>query len=358
VDVHEGVSWTFLTLAIPLALDGRWVTLAWAAEGVALLWLATRTAAPVAAWGGTAALLLAAVRAAALDHGWLPGLGAIPDGTVLVDLLVVVALAIGGGLAGRALAGSPGGPSPRTARAGLWVAAVGTLAAVLWREPSGLWPATLLTAELLVVGGLARVSTSPAFVLAAPIVAFILLLRVLGADDELARQAAGSLVSRPLLSRIAACGAIGLVGGPVARSPAWRHAVHVGRMLSGLAGLTLLFVLSVNWTRHQQTLQAAAGGPGRGELVSEIRWRTQVGLSLLWTVYAAAALAWGFVRSNVALRYAALALLGLTVIKVFAVDMAAVKTAYRILSFLVLGVVQLLVSVAYQRRRASTDGTF
>jgi uncharacterized membrane protein len=34
------------------------------------------------------------------------------------------------------------------------------------------------------------------------------------------------------------------------------------------------------------------------------------------------------------------------------VDLAAVKTAYRILSFLILGVVLLLVSLAYQKVRA------
>jgi uncharacterized membrane protein len=96
---------------------------------------------------------------------------------------------------------------------------------------------------------------------------------------------------------------------------------------------------------------ATARSAGRNQLVAELRWRTQVGLSLLWTLYAGAALAWGFIRSNPAVRYAALALFGLTVIKVFAVDLGAVRTGYRILSFLVLGVVLLLVSVAYQKRR-------
>ncbi len=51
VDLHEGVSWTFLTIVMPLALDGQWVTLAWAVQGVMLLWLASRSPAPVAAWG-------------------------------------------------------------------------------------------------------------------------------------------------------------------------------------------------------------------------------------------------------------------------------------------------------------------
>ena len=66
-------------------------------------------------------------------------------------------------------------------------------------------------------------------------------------------------------------------------------------------------------------------------------------------MYAAVSLAWGFARRNPAVCYAALGLLGLTVLKVFAVDFAAVNTSYRILSFLVLGVVLLLVSLVYQK---------
>jgi uncharacterized membrane protein len=86
-------------------------------------------------------------------------------------------------------------------------------------------------------------------------------------------------------------------------------------------------------------------------VVGQIRWQTQVGLSVLWTLYAACALGWGFIRSKAPVRYSALALFGLTVFKVFLVDMSAVKTVYRILSFLVLGVVLLLVSLLYQKVR-------
>jgi uncharacterized membrane protein len=68
----------------------------------------------------------------------------------------------------------------------------------------------------------------------------------------------------------------------------------------------------------------------------------------------AAALGWGFIRSRAPVRYAALALFGLTVLKVFLVDLAAVRTAYRILSFLVLGVVLLGVSLLYQKGLSAT----
>ncbi len=350
VDLHEGVSWTFLSITMPLALDGQWVTLAWAVQGVTLLWLASRSPAPVAAWGGLAVLLLAAVRAVALDAYWSADTTPVRNLAFLVHLLVVVALAVGGGLGGRALGLVRAGWTPTNLRATLWVAAVGTLAVQLWREPSGHWPAVLLIGELVVVGLLARVSSSPAFVVATPLLAGVVLARVLGVDDDLARRAAGSLVSLAFLVRVAACVAISLAGGALARSTATPWAATVGRVLSGVAGLALLFVLSVNWTRYQESRVSAARAAGRSELIGELRWRTQVGLSLLWTLYAAAALAWGFLRSNQAVRYAALALFGLTVFKVFAVDLGAVRTAYRILSFLVLGVVLLLVGLAYQKR--------
>jgi uncharacterized membrane protein len=72
---------------------------------------------------------------------------------------------------------------------------------------------------------------------------------------------------------------------------------------------------------------------------------------VLWALYAAALLGWGFLRSRPPVRYVGLALLGLTVFKVFYVDLSAVRTAYPIVSFLVLGVVLLGVSLLYQKVR-------
>ena len=336
VVIHEGVAWTFLTLAVALALSGRWVTLAWAAQGVVLLWSASRAETPIAAWGGAAALLLAAARVVAVDRH-LPGEVPVWNLTYAAHLLVVVALGWGGSVAAAARPPRLRRLTGDALRTVLWVVGALLLAALLWREPSGLWPATLLTAELIVLGGLARATGSRAWLIAAPIVAAAVLLRVLVADDVEARIAADSLWNAPVYSRIAACLALALAGRALARSPASAHAPVIGRGLAGAAGLVLLFVLSANWTRYQ------GGGDG---------WTTQVGLSVLWTLYAAAALGWGFLRSRPRVRYAALALFGLTVLKVFYVDLSAVRTAYRILSFLVLGVVLLGVSFLYQKTRA------
>jgi len=340
VVVHEGVAWTFLTLAIPLALSGRWVTVAWAVQGVVLLGSAARVGTPIAAWGGSAALLLAVARVVAID-GQAPGEVPVWNFTYLVHLLVVVAVVGGGALAAAARPERLRRLTGDVLRTLLWLVAALLLALLLWREPQGLWPATLLTAELVLLGGLARAMGSAAWIIATPMVAAVVLARVLDADDVEARLAAESLVNPPLLSRLAACAALAVAGGWVGRSRASAHVTRIGRMLSGAAGVALLFVLSVGWTRYQ--------GSGVG-------WTTQVGLSVLWALYAATALGWGFSRSRAAIRYAALVLLGLTVFKVFYVDLSAVRTAYRIVSFLVLGVVLLGVSALYQKaRRSATE---
>ena len=232
----------------------------------------------------------------------------------------------------------------------MWVLASQTLSVLLWREPSGLWPAGLLAAQVLVLGALSRLIASPTFAVAVPLAALMLLARVLMADDSMAKAAAEDLLNRYLVVRIVACAVIGLAGRWLAGSGASVHAGTVGRTVSGTAGVVLLFVLSQGWTRYQNALlqDAKPGAPRRG-LRSEIRWRTQVGLSVLWTLYAAAVLAWGFLRRSAPLRYGALGLLGLTIFKVFVVDLASVKTLYRMLSFLLLGVVLLLVGLLYQK---------
>lgn len=356
VGVLMGVACVFLTLAMPLALKGPWITLAWAAEGAVLLSVAPRLVTPVAAWGGTAALFLAAFRVVSVDKWgsahWTP----VWNATYLAHLLTVAAIVLAGQLALRLRPGQLLRLRLAGLRSTLWVLASLTLSVLLWREPPGLWPAGLLTAQLLMLGFLARVVPSPAFVVAVPLAAFTVLVRTLGADDTMARASAEQLVNVYTLMRVLACVTLAVAGACLAGSGTARHADPVGRALSGAAGMVLLFVLSQAWTRYLDVAIKDMGGPAQSAQASELRWRMQLGLSMLWTLYAAATLAWGFLRRSVALRYAALCLFGLTIVKVFFVDMASVKTSYRMLSLLVLGVVLLLVGLLYQKasRRPAT----
>ena len=68
-----------------------------------------------------------------------------------------------------------------------------------------------------------------------------------------------------------------------------------------------------------------------------------------WLVYAAVLLALGIWRGATGLRYASLAIVMLTVLKVFAFDMSALTGIFRALSFLGLGLT--LIGLGYFYRR-------
>lgn len=77
----------------------------------------------------------------------------------------------------------------------------------------------------------------------------------------------------------------------------------------------------------------------------------QLGLSLLWVVYATVLTVAGFRGDHAGLRWQGLALFGLVVGKVFLYDLSFLDRFYRIASFVVLGAVLLGVSFFYQRRQ-------
>ena len=75
-------------------------------------------------------------------------------------------------------------------------------------------------------------------------------------------------------------------------------------------------------------------------------------LSLLWTAYASGLIALGVSRESALLRWQALVLFGLVVVKVFIYDSSFLERFYRIVSFFILGLVLLTVSFLYQRKVA------
>ena len=80
------------------------------------------------------------------------------------------------------------------------------------------------------------------------------------------------------------------------------------------------------------------------------RLSRQMALSLLWTGYAGGLLISGVRRNAEGLRWQALVLFGIAVVKVFLYDLSFLSGGYRIISSIVLGMVLLGVSFLYQRR--------
>jgi uncharacterized membrane protein len=89
--------------------------------------------------------------------------------------------------------------------------------------------------------------------------------------------------------------------------------------------------------------EARAAGSSGADFTREVM------LSSAWAIYAAALIAVGMRRHYAPIRYFAIALIGLTVLKVIAVDTQALDGIYRVLAFLVVGGILLGVSFLYQR---------
>jgi uncharacterized membrane protein len=71
--------------------------------------------------------------------------------------------------------------------------------------------------------------------------------------------------------------------------------------------------------------------------------------SALWMAYGALLMVIGFWRKSAFFRWQALFLIAATIVKVFVYDVSQLDRGYRILSFMILGVLLLAVSFVYQK---------
>ena len=125
-------------------------------------------------------------------------------------------------------------------------------------------------------------------------------------------------------------------------------------VISLVAIVILWFVMSVE-THTFFTARAATRK--LAEEYSHERWLGQMALSVLWSLYAGVLAAIGFVRRSAAIRWAGLALFGVTVIKVMFVDIAQLEQLYRIIVFLVLGILLLVVAWGYHKAFHSQESS-
>lgn len=155
----------------------------------------------------------------------------------------------------------------------------------------------------------------------------------------------------PVLNRIA-LPSLGVAMLPLAAMAlARRHRVRSGpieRSLACGAGVVFLValwgVLSVDLYRHFLVRAELA-------LDSAYDWRRlgQMSLSILWTLYASLVLAVGFRWRVARLRWLAIAFYGITVAKVFLLDMAGLPQLYRIVAFVAVAAFLAMAARLYQR---------
>ena len=87
VESYMALAVAFATITIPLALDARWTSAAWALEGAALVWIGTRQVRQLAKLAGTALILFSGL--AFMEYGWRPDAGLpVLNGNVLGGVLI------------------------------------------------------------------------------------------------------------------------------------------------------------------------------------------------------------------------------------------------------------------------------
>jgi uncharacterized membrane protein len=223
--LYAGLALTLVTLAIPIRLDGRWITVAWAVEGAVLIWSGLRVRFAAMRWVGLAMFAIVAGRLAVIS---------IPAGDFLLN-----------------------------ARFATFAIAVACILAAYYFA-SAAW--TELSSE--------------------------------------------------------------------AEKTAYRISA-IGANVLALVALSLEF-----WDAFGRMPSL---GIDRGHA-------QELALSMLWLVYALGLLGAGLWKKSEAMRWQALVLLGVVIVKVFLFDLSFLEKFYRIVSFFLLGLALLLISFYYQRQ--------
>ena len=139
---------------------------------------------------------------------------------------------------------------------------------------------------------------------------------------------------------------------------AWRYRV-AGQVGDRRAGLALSVLGASMFVVIAFSVENSLFWDVRGEFSSDAHFAESLTLSVIWTACASVFMAAGWWRRYAPVRFLAMALFGLTVLKVFLVDLSALGGIYRILGFIGLGLALLAVSFLYQRSRrkpSTSDG--
>ncbi len=142
---------------------------------------------------------------------------------------------------------------------------------------------------------------------------------------------------------------------------AYRRCRHLAQALrttlfspEALTGLLVLVAVLITWVPTFEICRIYHFEPFRLRF-TDPQLAMHATLSVFWSLSAMALLILGFLRRVAPLRYLALGLFAVTIVKVFLFDLARLEMIYRIVSFMVLGVLLLFASWLYQRLSSRLD---
>jgi uncharacterized membrane protein len=378
-DIQLSIAIVFLTLAVPLAVHGHWVTVGWMAEGAVLVWVATRVRTSLMQFLAAAALALGLISLAmdatvAQTHvfwntrflSFAVSIAAMAIATMLArgetnrerltksssnwELLAQTCAVIAHALVIVAVlleihtwwwSGPPPAAGIEDLRSpgsllssAIWLMAAS--GAMVWAAMRGK-PALR---KFMVQHTTAQLVEAVCWAAAGLIVLFIGMLYP-------QQQVIWNL--RFVAFALAVAAMVWVARQSQEGSPRGGSELHIGAsVLATVLGLTAIcFEISTFWSTRP--LLAAPGSMMYASQVAGRQMAERFSYSAWFLLAGAALLVFGFRRRSALLRWQGLVLLAVTICKVFLLDTSTLSQGYRIISFLALGALLLAVSFAYQR---------
>ena len=350
-----GIAAVFVAIAVPVQLDGPWVSVAWAVEAVVLVWLSFQFGMPQLRWFGLGAFAIFTFWLLLVDT---PGV----LGDDLTPLLNVYTLAYAAAVAACFLAAflvyrERDGllQWERVLFPGFLVAGNVFLTVSVPVQADGAWVPIAWAVEAAVIMlasfrlGLVELRLIGLGVYAIIIVRLLTFetFDLSGGCDFFCLDFAADQPVLSLRFLSFAVGVASLYFGAWAVWN-WQDDLHDEReryflpVLIVAANLLTLWALSAEIIIATQSDYFSVSPAIAGDVAS-------VSLSILWAVYAAILIVIGIVRRSRWIRMGGLALLVVPVLKLFLVDSFALDQEYRVAAYLVLGLILVIGGFLYQR---------
>ncbi len=340
-----GIAAVLLTIAVPVQLEGPWVSVAWAVEGAALVWLSFTLKMWQLRAFGTVVFAVFAIQLLAFDTP-----GALKAGLTPFYNTYLLSYALGVGATfltayllwrNRALLmESESALFPIFLTAGNLFF---TLAVFV--QVDGVWIAVAWAVEALVLIWLSfrlglyelRLFGTGLFVGVA--------VRLLVFHTQIDLEEFRLILNYRMMAFASGIAALYLAALLVARERRSVMSLEKSALVPGLligANFLTLWVLSFECI-------AVVDSGIVGVTGSTAYYVKSLALSLTWAIYASVCLAIGIVGRWRMVRMAGLGLLAVPIVKLFLFDSLALEQGYRVAAFLSLGVIMLTVGFLYQR---------
>lgn len=347
----------FAALAVPIQLDGAWITIAWGVEALALVWLSFRLPMRGLRWFAALVFTVSGVWLLALDtpdalSQDLPFFVNLP---MLAYAAAVVLPALAAWLLHRQREALQ--TRERLAVPALAVAAALFATVAIPVQLSGIWVSVAWAAEAVILLALSAHLRLDALRWFAYLLLATMLVRLAAIDtDNLDLETFRPVINWRFLPFATGVASLYTALWLVRRhSPNFSHpgAVDEPRlappMLFGAATLTTIWILSAE--------VLASADSALFDLSYNASENVSIlGLTLLWGVYGAGLMLLGVLRRWRWVRVVGLALLIASVVKLFAYDSQELEQVYRVIAFLVLGAILVAGGLLYQRHSHAVRG--